>query len=228
MRREPATSARGESQANQGASAGPPPLQPFGLVLHHDGSWTHQGHPIGNRKIREKFDRSVRYLPEEGKYVVQVGRFRGEIEVEEAGFFVRDVDLDRGEVLLSDGSRDSLDLDSMRVSALDGAFLCTVKRALVPGGLPARCTHAAQAELLDAVDESTEGPVIRLEGRLRPMSPLYRAGARPLELPRGRGLGRTLPGRSSRSRALTCSLWGAVAKWLRRRSANLATRAEKR
>ena len=172
MPREPAPSARGESQTSEGEGAGPPPLRPFGLVLHHDGSWTHEGQPILNRRIREKFDGSVRYLPEEGKYVVQVGRFRGEIEVEEAGFFVREVDLDRAGVILSDGSRDALDLESLRVSELDGAYLCSVKRELAPGGLPARFTHAAQAELLTAVDEGEEGPVIRLGGRLRPMPPL--------------------------------------------------------
>ena len=45
------------------------PLRPFGLVLHHDGRWTHQGHPILNRKIREVFDRSVRFLPDEERFV---------------------------------------------------------------------------------------------------------------------------------------------------------------
>ena len=88
-----------------------------------------------------------------------------------------DVDLARAEVVLSDGSRDSLDLESLRISKLEGAYLCTVKRELVPGGLPARFTHAAQAELLGAVDETAEGPVIRLGGRLRPMPPLYRKGS---------------------------------------------------
>ena len=173
MPRQLAASARGEPQTSEREGEGPPPLRPFGLVLHHDGSWTHEGQPILNRRIRERFDRSVRYLPEQGKYVVQIGRFRGEIEVEEAGFFVRDVDLARGGVALSDGSRDAFDLASLRVSELDGAYLCTVKRELVPGGLPARFTHAAQAELLAAVDETEEGPVIRLEGRLRRMPPLH-------------------------------------------------------
>jgi hypothetical protein len=174
MPREPAGSARGESRTSGDRGAGPPPLEPFGLVLHHDGSWTHQGEPILNRRIRERFDRSVRYLPEEGKYVVQVGRFRGEIEVEEAGFFVRDLDLGRGEVTLSDRSRDWLDLESLRLSELDGAYLCTVKRALVPGGLPARFTHAAQAELLNAVVATAGGPMIRLRDRLRTMPSLQR------------------------------------------------------
>jgi hypothetical protein len=181
MPREPAASARGESRTSGGA--GPPPLEPFGLVLHHDGRWTHQGQPISNRRIREKFDVSVRYLPDEAKYVVQVGRFRGEIEVEEAGFFVRDVDLERGEVALSDRSRDRLDLGSLRHSELDGAFLCTVKRELVPGGLPARFTHAAQAELLSAVDDGADGPVVRIGGRLLPMPQLHREAPEPADSP---------------------------------------------
>jgi hypothetical protein len=174
MPREPADSTRRGSQGSPGRIAAPPPLRPFGLLLHRDGRWTHQGQPIANRRIREKFDRSVRYLPEERKYVVQVGRFRGEIEVEEAGFFVRDIDLERSEAVLSDGSRDAFDLESLRLSALDGAYLCTVKRDLVPGGLPGRFTHAAQAELLAAVEETEGGPVIRVEGRLRRMPRLHR------------------------------------------------------
>lgn len=147
-------------------TAGPPPLRPFGLVLHHDGRWSHEGQPIRNRKLREHFDRSVDYLPDERKYVVRLGHFRGEIEVEEAGFFVREVDLDSGELVLSDGSRVPLDLASLHVSSIDGALLCRVKRDVDPSGLLARFTHAAQAELLGAVVEAADGaPVVRVAGR---------------------------------------------------------------
>ena len=76
----------------------PPPLRPFGLVLHHDGRWTHEEHPILNRKMRELFDRSVVYLPTEDKFIVKLGHFRGEIEIEEAGFFVKAVDLAESQV----------------------------------------------------------------------------------------------------------------------------------
>ena len=62
-------------------------------MLHHDGRWTHEGQPIRNARLRAAFDRGVRYLPDEGKFVVQLGRFRGQIEVEEAAFFVRAFDL---------------------------------------------------------------------------------------------------------------------------------------
>ena len=135
------------------SAGGPPPLRPFGLVLHHDGRWTHEGFPILNRKLRAKFDRSVRYLPDEAKYVVQVGRFRGQIEVEEAAFFVRGFDFEAGTLWLSDGSVEGFDPGSLRASEIDGAWLCSVKRDLRAEGLPARLTHAAQAELLNAVSE---------------------------------------------------------------------------
>ena len=149
-----------------------PPLRPFGLVLHRDGSWAHEGVPITHPRLRAAFDRGVRFLPDEGKYVVQIGRFRGQIEIEETGFFVRDVDRATGTATLSDGTREPLDVGSLRASAHDGAYLCTVKRALVPGGLPARFTHAAQAELLAAVETTRDGPAVRLAGRLEPLGEL--------------------------------------------------------
>jgi hypothetical protein len=153
----------------------PFPLRPFGLVLHHDGRWTHQGAPVRNRKIREVFDRSVRFLPDEGdagKYVVQIGRYRGEIEVEEAGFFVREFDAEAGRVHLSDATTEPLDPTSLRLSTRDGALLCTVKRDLVPEGLPARFHHAAQSDLLLAVDETPDGMVLRMAGRRHPLPAL--------------------------------------------------------
>ena len=141
---------------------GPPPLKPFGLVLRRDGSWIHDGHPFEHARLRAVFDRSVRFLPGEGVYVVQLGRFRGQIEVEETGFFVRSFDAARGRVALSDGTAEPLEVASLRTAPVDGAFLCTVKRELVAGGLPARFTQAAQAELLAAVEVDSGGPGLRL------------------------------------------------------------------
>ncbi len=148
---------------------GPPPLRPFGLVLHHDGSWTHEGVPITNARLRRAFDRSVRFLPDEGGaglYVVQLGRFRGQIEVEEAAFFVRDFDAQSASIGLSDGTREGFDPTSLGVSERDGALLCRVKPALRAGGLLARFGQAAQAELLLAVEDTSQGPRLRLAGVL--------------------------------------------------------------
>jgi hypothetical protein len=102
---------------------------------------------------------------------VKVGRFRGEIEVDEAGFFVRSVDLARGAVLLSDRNPDVLEVDSLRASPIDGAFLCTVKRDLAPEGLPARFSHAAQAELMNAVEERDGALGLEVAGRWRLLPP---------------------------------------------------------
>ncbi|MEE8581911.1 MAG: hypothetical protein V3T33_10015 [Myxococcota bacterium] len=144
---------------------GPPPLAPFGLELHHDGSWSHEGQPIRNRKLRQAFDRSVRYLPGEGKFVVQLGRFRAEIEVEEAAFFVRSVDPEAGTIRLSDGGDELLEVPTLHRSSRDGAWLCRVKRGLLAEGLVARFSHAAHAELLAGVEQEDSGPVLHLAGQ---------------------------------------------------------------
>ncbi len=149
------------------APPSPPPLQPFGLVLQRDGRFRHEGAPITHRRLRALFERSVRYLPDEAKYVIQVGRFRGQIEVEEAGFFVRDVDLASGTIALSDGTEERLDPATLRPSALDlDALLCSVKRELTPRGVPARFERGAQAELLLAVEATPSGYALRLAGAL--------------------------------------------------------------
>ncbi|MEZ4334878.1 MAG: hypothetical protein R3F35_24235 [Myxococcota bacterium] len=145
--------------------SGPPPLRPFGLRLHHDGRFSHDGEPILNRKLREHFDRSVAYLPEEGKYVVRLGPFRGEVEVQEAGFFVRSYDAETGEIALSDGTRERLDVASLTPSPIDGALLCRVKRGLVDEGLTARFRGAAQSALLLAVEERDGRNVLRVGGQ---------------------------------------------------------------
>ena len=155
-----------------GRPPGAPPLRPFGLVLHHDGRWSHEGEPFLNRRLRAAFDRGVRYLPEERCYVVQLGRFRGRIEVEEAGFFVRRFDPASGELHLSDGSRERLEPASLRASPRDGALLCTVKRSLVPDGLAARFDHGAHADLLLAVEEGPDGLRLRMGGDSLPLPAL--------------------------------------------------------
>lgn len=117
----------------------------------------------------------MRFLPGEGaqgKYVVQLGRYRGEIELEEAGFFVRAFDPRSGQLSLSDGSEEPLVVSSLHVSPRDGALLCRVKPDLAPGGLLARFRHAAQAELLNAVDEGPAGPTLRVGPRAEPLPDL--------------------------------------------------------
>jgi hypothetical protein len=149
-----------------------PPLAPFGLRLHHDGRWSHLGEPIRNRRLREHFDKSVVYLPDERKFVVTLRQFRGEIEVEEAAFFVRAFDAASGRIMLSDRSEEILEPASLALSPRDGALLCRVKRGLAPEGLLARFSHGAHAELMQAVEETPAGLALRVGRTLHPLPAL--------------------------------------------------------
>ena len=126
----------------------PPSLAPFGLVLPHDGKWSHEGQPILNRRLREKFDRSVVYLPNLEKYVVEVGRFRGEIEVEEAAFFVRSVDLLIGKLHISDGTTVEFDASSLHWSKFDVSITQLIPRFSCQSARAKRCSHSVSEELL--------------------------------------------------------------------------------
>ena len=146
--------------------SGPPPLRPFGLVLHHDGRWSHEGQPILHRLLREHFDRSVVYLPDERKFVVTLRHFRGEIAVQEAAFFVRELDLERGRLRLSDGSEEELRPAGLHLSPIDGALLCRIRPSQCPPhGLLARFSHASHAELLQAVEQAPGGGLLLRIGR---------------------------------------------------------------
>ncbi len=116
-----------------------------------------------NVRLQRAFRRGVRFLEAEGVWVVQIGRFRGAIEVEDTALFVDLYDADSGLVWLSDGTREPLRAETLRAGA-DGAFSCEVR------GFRARFTHAAQAELLAHVEEAG--------GRL-----CLRVGARSVVLP---------------------------------------------
>jgi hypothetical protein len=160
------------TDGSESARRGPPPLSPFGLFLCHDGRFLHEGQPITNRKLREHFERSVEYLPDEEKFIVRLRHFRGQVEVEESGFFVREIDLGKGLLCLSDGSREPFEVTTLEPSPIDGALLCRVKRELRSEGLLARFSHSAQAELLAAVEPQGAGYVLRLGGDAVPFPDL--------------------------------------------------------
>jgi len=148
-----------------GDSLGPPPLKPFGLKLHHDGRFSHEGQPIAHQRLREHFDRSVEYLRTEAKYIVRLKHFRGEIEVQEAAFFVRVIDMTTGKLELSDGSSETLDVSTLSTSPIDGALLCRIKYDMADAGLHARFTHSAQADFMQAIEEGDSGYVVSIGGR---------------------------------------------------------------
>jgi hypothetical protein len=88
----------------------------------------------------------VRFAESEGTFIVQIGPFRGWLDVEDTAFFVDGYDAASGEIELSDGTREPLDVESLSADA-DDSLRCTVKRRFA-----ARFTRSAQAELLAAVE----------------------------------------------------------------------------
>ena len=115
-------------------------------------------------RLLRAFRRGVRWADDAGAFVVQVGPFRGWLDVEDAAFFVDGYDAASGELALSDDTREPLDPATLAADP-DGALRCTVKLRF-----PARFTRAAQAELLDAAELEGDQVLLRT-GRHRVVVP---------------------------------------------------------
>jgi hypothetical protein len=150
----------------------PPPLRHTGLLLHADGHFTHEGQPIRHPRLRALLERSVRHLSPEDVFVVQVGRFRGQIDVEDAPFFVRAYDPGSGAIELSDTSVEPLRVDTLEEDA-GGILYCEVK-----DGFTARFTHAAQAHLLAAIELRDGNAFLSIGGTRTPVDPRPRSAGR--------------------------------------------------
>ena len=125
---------------------------------------------VTHPKLHRVFLRGVRFLEEEGVFVVQVGRYRGRIDVEDSPFRVVAYDETVGTVQLTDGTVEPIAPESLSIDP-DGVLRCQVK-----GRFPARFTHAGQAHLLDHLEPAGEGWVLRAGGRGLPVPGLPRKG----------------------------------------------------
>ena len=110
-------------------------------------------------KLYAAFLRGVRFLDDEGVFVVQLRQFRGQIEVEDTPWWVVSYDGVSGEIELTDGSRERLRVDSLSADP-DDVLRCTVK-----GHFPARFTHAGQAMLLNELDLDADPVRLRVGDR---------------------------------------------------------------
>ena len=129
------------------------------MWLRRDGSFWHEGVQVTHPRLARAFRRGVRFAEAERTFVVQVGPFRGWLDVEDTAFFVDAYDEPTGEIQLSDETREPLDPATLR-SDPDGVLRCTVKSRF-----PARFTREAQAELLQAIDSDGEELLLRANHR---------------------------------------------------------------
>ncbi len=97
FRVRPDGSADAESVTGSVSQPGPPPLRSLGLVLHRDGRFTHEGHADSQRRECARPSSAVcTSCPPRASTSCRLGHFRGQLDVEECGFFVRGVDLASG------------------------------------------------------------------------------------------------------------------------------------
>jgi len=118
---------------------------------------------VTHSRLARAFRRGVRFAEAEHTFVVQVGPFRGWLDVEDTAFFVDGYDQRTGELALSDETREPLDAASLRADP-DGVLRCTVKSRF-----PARFTREAQAELFDAVEDEGDQLLLRAGSRRVPV-----------------------------------------------------------
>ena len=128
-------------------------------MLRRDGSFWHEGVRVTHARLHQAFLAGVRWAEDERTFVVQLGRYRGWLEVEDTAFFVTAYDGTTGEVELSDRTRERLNAATLSVDA-DEVMRCTVK-----GRFAARFTRAAQAHLLDALELDGDLVVLRAGSR---------------------------------------------------------------
>ena len=69
-------------------SSDPPKLAPFGLRLHRDGSFSHEGVEVTHARLRAQFLRSVEWSEADGTFLVRLRHFRGWLDVEDTPWFV--------------------------------------------------------------------------------------------------------------------------------------------
>jgi hypothetical protein len=128
-------------------------------VLRRDGSFWHEGVRVTHPRLHAAFRAGVRWSEPERTFVVQLGRFRGWLDVEDTAFFVDAYDRGTGEIALSDGTREPLEPATLRADS-DDALRCTVK-----GRFDARFTRAAQEQLADALEADGDELFLVVAGR---------------------------------------------------------------
>lgn len=119
--------------------------------------WWHDDEPIEHPKIIEAFNRGLK-LTEDGRFQLHFGNDWCFVEVEDAAYEVRTLEVAADGLLLSlsDRTRELLDVATIS-TAFDGAFLCRVKG----GRAKARFSRPAHIELGQTFEERDGRVVVR-------------------------------------------------------------------
>lgn len=140
-----------------------------GIRLDATLRWWHDDEPIEHPRIIELFNASL-VLDDEGRYQLRIGNDWCYVQVEDAAYEVRTVDVtpdERVSVRLSDRTAEALDPESLRVEP-DGILACRVKH----GRARARFSRDAQYQLGQLLEEGPDGRLLLCAGQRRVSLPL--------------------------------------------------------
>lgn len=159
------------SQPPSGPPSGPPPFgkrwhtrEDSGIRLDAALRWWHDDEPIEHPRIIELFNTSL-VLDAEGRYQLQIGKDWCYVQVEDAAYEVRTVDVtpeQRVSVRLSDRTAEALEPDTLSVGP-DGVLVCKVKG----GRARARFSRDAQYQLGELLEQDESGHLFLRAGERR-------------------------------------------------------------
>ncbi|MBU8894333.1 DUF1285 domain-containing protein [Corallococcus sp. M34] len=156
--------------------SGPPPpgkrwhtREDSGIRLDPTLRWWHDDEPILHPRIIELFDASL-VLDDQGRYQLRIGNDWCYVQVEDAAYEVRTVDVSPSDLVsirLSDRTAEALDVATLHVES-DGVVGCQVKQ----GRAKARFSRDAQYQLGQLLEEGPEGALHLCAGQRRVPVPL--------------------------------------------------------
>lgn len=134
------------------------------IRIDRDGRFWHEGTRVLNDRLEHALATWVDVEDSTGRYVLKNALDWCYVAVDDTPLVVRTVSLDASaggaELVLSDGSQESLVLSSLRVDP-EGVVYCDVRR----GRMPARFDRSAAFTLLECAEVGTDGTVtLRLGG----------------------------------------------------------------
>lgn len=120
------------------------------ITLGKDGRWYADGERIANKRIATLFSKNLKRTPE-GKYAIEIGRDKVEVEIEDTPYVVTRVmgnPLSGFTIRLNDETEEALDPATLYVGK-DHVLYCRVKG----GEHPARFLRSAYYQLTTHVEE---------------------------------------------------------------------------
>jgi hypothetical protein len=134
-------------------------MEDFEIKIDKDGLWYYNGAHMFRKDILSVFFQNLK-IDECGKYLIELGQERCYLHVEDTVFVVLAVckthlsgnDCERIEIILSDDSCETLEMNSLRVGK-DNVLYCRVKE----GEFDARFSRKSYYQLAEFIEQAENG-----------------------------------------------------------------------